>query len=456
MARPPPPPGGYGPLPRDAPAGAPPAEPRPAAPRRQRACLAVVAAAATCALVAPLLTSRAPQAREKAAGAAALRSDPALALVKDFDIVQAVRDRLFRHADATAPAASPQAASSSAESGGDPTLQSTQELAAAAAAAAPTPPRPAPSPAQRAASSASSQFGSADALEGEPVQGWGSGFCGINANPHLCPQFLDELAETDEEGAKNILCHDGGGETPCDLFHIGRDWDLVDPRLCKRAPGLLFLWSTGDFMNAGFDPVLENDPLCGGGGGLPDCPTWAAQAWIEYADKWAVELAEARDSGLGIASPRFSGDVMGKFAKFFTACPDCAKADSPYYIDALGFNQGVRHGQMQQDVADIRATATALRQTYPGRRVILADTHCAGEAKASVQADMILNSGLFDKAGSQLDAVYWNVYPQGFSDASAWSVLPDEVQEGPAQGKTLGQEVEHVAVLSDGSLSLLQ
>mmetsp|Transcript_26419 Transcript_26419/g.61625 ORF Transcript_26419/g.61625 Transcript_26419/m.61625 type:complete len:254 (+) Transcript_26419:138-899(+) len=239
-------------------------------------------------------------------------------------------------------------------------------------------------------------------------------------------------------GSENILCKDGGGESPCELDAMLRCWEKVDPTKCHRAPGLLFLWDVWDSMNADPTGGLADDPLCGGAG-LPSCTQWAAKTWMDYVDKWRPKLAVARRRGLVATSPRFHGDPFAKLAAFFAACPECNQEGSPYYIGALAFNGGLSQVDLRGSAAHIKGVAAKLKQIYPGRPVVLANTGSFGARNPADLADMIDNSGLFDKIGNPLDAVYWLVYPQQFSGRFARSVLHDKVQSGPQIGKMLGQ-----------------
>jgi len=211
----------------------------------------------------------------------------------------------------------------------------------------------------------------------------------------------------------------------------------MDAADCSRDPRLLFLWDTGDAMDADPTGGLEPDPLCGMDG-LPGCPEFWAESWIAYADAWAPQLATARNAGLRVASPRFHGDVPAKLAQFFVACPGCSKPGSLYFVDALAFDGGVDPLDMEGSMARIKGLTSTLKATYQNRPVVLANMH-TGAYTPSQEADVIMNSGLYDRADNPLDAFYWDVYPKAYSPRTARHVLFDEVESGPQKGMTLGQ-----------------
>jgi len=267
----------------------------------------------------------------------------------------------------------------------------------------------------------------------------GPGFCGVKGNPHLCPELLGVLARTGVEGAGKMLCMDNMAEEECQLDTMFRGWETKDPTQClarfRETPGLLYLWSTPDSINA--DPSgFSIDILCGGP--TAPCPQWAAKAWIEYVDKWKAKMISARRAGLQVSTPRFSGDVLGKLRAFFQACPQCNQPGSPYYIDVLAFDDGINAGDYVNGFNHIKDVAHQMKAAYPGRPVVLSNLYIAASSPMGA-ANVVMNSGVFDRAGNPVDAVYWSVYPQGFSDPMARSLLKDVVEAGPQKGKTLGR-----------------
>mmetsp|Transcript_42497 Transcript_42497/g.109732 ORF Transcript_42497/g.109732 Transcript_42497/m.109732 type:complete len:183 (+) Transcript_42497:3-551(+) len=170
--------------------------------------------------------------------------------------------------------------------------------------------------------------------------------------------------------------------------------------------------------------------------GLPDCVTWVAATWMEYVDKRKPEMTIARNKGIRVTSPKFSGDVPGKLERFFAACPGCDQVGSPYYVDVIAFNDWVDGNDAAGGAARIKALAAQLKAKYK-RPVLLAYLNTGSSSEA--QEANIINSGLFDPADNPLIAVYWNVYPQSFSPPDARNRLLDIVMDGPQQGKSLGQ-----------------
>jgi len=283
------------------------------------------------------------------------------------------------------------------------------------------------------------EFSSEEVMAASQIAPLGPGFCGVKGNPHLCPELLGVLAHTGSAGADKILCMDNMAEEACQLDTMFHGWEKKDPTECKdrtgTSAGLLFLWDTPDSINA--DPSgFSIDILCGGS--EEPCPAWAAKAWMEYVDKWRPKLAAARRLGMQVSSPRFSGDVMGKLRAFFQACSECSQAGSPYYIDVLAFNDGINSADAANGFAHIKDVASQIKAAFANRPVVLSNLYVAASAPSG-EANVIVNSGVFDRAGNPLDAVYWSVYPQGFSDPLARSLLKDVVESGPQRGKTLGK-----------------
>mmetsp|Transcript_30008 Transcript_30008/g.67639 ORF Transcript_30008/g.67639 Transcript_30008/m.67639 type:complete len:407 (-) Transcript_30008:39-1259(-) len=271
--------------------------------------------------------------------------------------------------------------------------------------------------------------------------GFGHRFCGIVNNPHLCPEMLTWLKLNDPRAA-NILCKASSmlTHTNCELNMVMRGWEIVDPSKCNLDPHLFFLWDVLDSMDADPTGGLTPDPLCGGVG-LPDCIEWAAQTWKAYVNKRRQQILIARNAGVRMTSPKFNGDVISKLARFFAACPDCNKAGSPYYIDVIAFNAWVNAADTNgvgAAGARIKDLAKQLKAAYGNRPVMVASLNSASST-AGQDANVISNSGLFDRADNPLAAIYWNVYPHPTSPPPGKSRLNDFVEDGPQKGETLGQ-----------------
>jgi len=163
---------------------------------------------------------------------------------------------------------------------------------------------------------------STTALGGELMQAFtplGSKFCGINHNPHMCPEMYSLLQQADPAEYQNILCKCGMGESLCALDAMMGTWKGVDPSLCTDDPGVLFLWEVPDKINA--DPAgFDFDPICGYDG-TPTCVNWAADSWMHYVDKWHPTLMTARHNGLKVAAPMFEGDMFARLQGFLGTAP---------------------------------------------------------------------------------------------------------------------------------------
>jgi len=167
---------------------------------------------------------------------------------------------------------------------------------------------------------------------------------------------------------------------------------------------------------------------------------WAATAWMQYADRWSDELQTARDRGMKITTPFFTGgDVMSQFATFFGSyCESCSNPGSKYYLDVIAFNAwigswGSQSGQEQW----IQQQAASLKKAFPGRPVYLTNYGYLGGHTAS-QQDAIINGRIYDRTFSGLDAVYYfgakDVSGQTFKNS-----LHDIIETGKNAGRTIGQ-----------------
>lgn len=266
----------------------------------------------------------------------------------------------------------------------------------------------------------------------------GSKFCGITHNPHMCPEMLGLLRQADPSGVGNILCKCEMAENKCQLDTMMDMWKSVDPSMCREDPGVLLLWEVPDKINA--DPSgFDFDPVCGYPN-VSNCVDWAAKSWMEYVDLWRPKLPNARVNGLKVAAPIFTGDMFGKLAGFFAACPLCNQEGSPYYIDGFAFNHGVNPNTAAAELAAVRDKVQRLKAAYGQNRPVIIPNLGIWAANAQGVASVIKSSGLFDHSKNPVDAMYWSVYPSStFSPPLARSVLPDVVQAGPDEGKNLAQ-----------------
>lgn len=276
-------------------------------------------------------------------------------------------------------------------------------------------------------------------------------FCGVSSNVWNtkkhgdCSANMAYLKSLDAEAAGAISCKEYGGHNdPCSIdINNDKDYGLgKSPAGCGKssAPHVLFLWD---------EPTTHRHhpkPHCSlhGTGGLPRCTVWSATTWKQYADRWSGELAEARQRGMKVASPRFhGGNMLKEFEDFFAACPECSQKDSRYYIDVLSFNAWVwNHQHNNADMAGnvhwIKGQAAELKARYAHRPVYLADFASIGALSASLQADVIANSGVFNSKQSGIDATYYFA-AQDFGGGTKQNGLREVVSSGPFAGKTLGQ-----------------
>jgi len=276
-------------------------------------------------------------------------------------------------------------------------------------------------------------------------------FCAVSSNVWKnkdhgdCAEDMAYLRSLNPNVASTILCREYGGRNdPCSIdINNDKDYGLdKSPAECGRSPNrrVFFLWDEPTTHR--FSPVHHCSRH--GTGGLPSCIQWAAMTWKRYADKWARELSLAREAGMKVASPRFTGgNLAACFEQFFAACPECSTKGSRYYIDVLAFNAWVwNHAHNNADMAGnvqwIEGHAKHLKATYGGRPVYLADFGSLGATSAAMQADVIANSGVFASERSNLDGVYYFA-AQDFGGGTTHNGLKEVVASGHFAGKTLGE-----------------
>lgn len=134
-------------------------------------------------------------------------------------------------------------------------------------------------------------------------------------------------------------CYRYGGNTdPCALSVTNNDGNepygmSKDPSLCTSRDKVFYLWDEPDTQGRAAD------------GSRLDY-AWAAEQWMQYADRWSSQIATMRSEGWTFTSPLFSFAAFSdNVQEFFDKCharnpaADCSpNSGSPYAIDIIAAN----------------------------------------------------------------------------------------------------------------------
>jgi len=251
-------------------------------------------------------------------------------------------------------------------------------------------------------------------------------YCGIASSVYHCNRDADTVAAYDTEVAAALRhsCMGYGGTHPPSWEGFTND----DRDMCTLSvQNDCFKWyeaSRGNWKCQHSYGIDKNPDACDGEFlFLWDEPqtqgksaTWAAEQWKRHVDQWPSQISALRARGVKVTSPMFTdhgGPAQAKFEQFFKRCEQlgigCSDPNSNYYINDLLTNQwltGGKEGHAEQEVW-IRNEMATISSKFSNRRVVLGNFAWIGAKSPDQQADVIMNSKIFDRDWSGLDGVFY-------------------------------------------------
>lgn len=230
----------------------------------------------------------------------------------------------------------------------------------------------------------------------------------------------------DQTGDRSQPCYAyGGADDPCALTITNDEGDGLDkdPSRCTTGD-TFFLWDEPDTQGKSY--------------------SWAATAWLGYANANAVNLTALRARGVRVTTPLLKADRAADYLdEFWSTCGEpCSDPTSPAYIDIVAVNPfcgawndpvgtaaGCRNGA--------EFIVNELRGSLLDRPVHVTNWGYLGSSTTEAQLAAMDATDAFFAADSPVERVYW-FGAKDYGGGTTRNMLADTVETGERAGRTLG------------------